>query len=437
MGAHRPASEVSSDRRRLRGGGVPPRRPGGDRTGCTAARGRRPQLACPARRRRPRGATDRCGPRQRPGRRPAALRPGRGHAVPVVGELPPARRPVAVAQQGARGRGARLLPGAARAAAQAPARPAASAGPPPHRRRVPAVAPGAGVARPVRVVARAGEPDERSAGAVDRALARRPSLVPGPDPRRGDGPGLRRHRAAAGARAPAGPALVVELRARALRDTPEHGRPAVGRGVRGGSPRPAARRPRPRLVARPAHAAAGHARRSGAMGCDGLPVPGHAAAVVDDAAAGVRLRLVLHRHRPLRAAARRLLQLPALPQRGPRGAADHAAPGPHALLGARPRRRADVAGEGARAAAARRDGAGPEPPRLRPRRCAAGLGGPAAGVPRRRDRLAARSARRRRLVARACRLHVVETEHGWRVDGPAAGRGRVLEVSAELSRTAP
>ena len=72
-------------------------------------------------------------------------------------------------------------------------------------------------------------------------------------------------------------------------------------------------------------------RHADALGRGRVPLPGHPARLGADARAGLRLRLVLHRHRPLRAPARRLLHLPAVLQRAAGGAADHAAAGPHAV----------------------------------------------------------------------------------------------------------
>ena len=110
--------------------------------------------------------------------------------------------------------------------------------------------------------------------------------------------------------------------------------------------------------------------RSGATQSAGtrrLPLPGDPSAVGVDAAARLRLRLLVSRHRPIRAPGGRLLQLAAIHQRRSGGAPDHAAAGPHAVHDPARRGRAALAREGDVPARSRWDGADDHPSGLHAR----------------------------------------------------------------------
>ena len=114
-------------------------------------------------------------------------------------------------------------------------------------------------------------------------------------------------------------------------------------------------------------AAAGHVGARQPMERCRVPVAGHAPRLGTDAPARIRLRLVLHRHRPVRTAAGWLLHLPALFQPRYGGTPHHSAAGSHPVHHPAARGRGPVAAEGGAHSRPRRHGARAHPPGLRPR----------------------------------------------------------------------
>ena len=152
-------------------------------------------------------------------------------------------------------------------------------------------------------------------------------------------------------------------------------------------------------------AAAGHVGACPPMECRRIPVARHSPRLGTDAPARIRVRLVLHRHRPVRTAARWLLHLPALPQPRHGRTPHHPAAGPHAVHYPAACGRGTVAAQGGAHPGPRRHGACAHPSRLRPRPAARPRVPDAARyVRRRRHGLARVAARGGGLVARARRL---------------------------------
>ena len=176
----------------------------------------------------------------------------------------------------------------------------------------------------------------------------------------------------------------------------------------------------------PPHAAtpaATDARMGGALGRGGLPGASHPSRLGMDAAAWVRLRLVLPRHRSLRAHGRGLLHVAAVLQRRPGGAPDHARAGPHGVRHPAARRAA-LAREDRSAAGAWRHGAARHAPGLPDRRRGARRLPAVPRDPSRRSRRLARAAIRGRGLVASARCHVAGARRGRLVERrPGGGPG--------------
>ena len=152
---------VPHARGQVRGGRLSAGRPGVDRR-AAEARARRRVARGVAGARRP-GAAGRRGVGARPRRRVAAVRPGRGHAVPVVGGVHPPRPRTPGPRRPAPAGRPRLLRGAPGPPASRAAGAATAARPAQPRVVVPELAAAHGAARPLRLAARADQPGRRTA----------------------------------------------------------------------------------------------------------------------------------------------------------------------------------------------------------------------------------------------------------------------------------
>ena len=175
--------------------------------------------------------------------------------------------------------------------------------------------------------------------------------------------------------------VLLELRAAAICGGRRRRLGAARRRVRGGRPRPSPRRPRLRVPRNPATAATGDAALRRPVAGDGLPLALDASSVGLDAAARLRLRLVVPRHGSLRAVLGRLLQLASVLQRPSRRAPDHPPSGPHAVRDPRAPGRISVGGEDRLPPRPRRDGAPDHAPGLHGRRAPRRGLRPSAGAP--------------------------------------------------------